>query len=597
MTDGQKVREPNWKAPKSCSAGPCDFRTFEPTTLTRRQFLSHSASLAASLSVSPFAFQILRGSPQRTVSDANLIFRNAVVFDGTGAAPLQLDVAVTTDRISAVGPRLSAPGAQELDLSGMALAPGFIDIHSHTDLELFVDPLAESKIRQGVTTEVAGQDGSSIGPWRRERAMQMSQTYRSDYGVELGFADLAGLFTQLERHPAAVNLASMVGHGTVREYVIGSVDREPTAQEIAQMQRLVAEAIRQGACGMSSGLEYVPGAFADVDELAALASALREWGLPYASHMRNEDDRLFAAVEEALNVGRQAGVPVHISHLKAQGERNWWKAQPVLEMLTAARASGIDVTYDRYPYVAYSTGLASLFPVWSRDGGTDAFLDRLRDPDLAPRIEAEVRDKVESLGSWDAVQITSTGSPGFTWAVGRRLGVLARNRNEDPYAVLLEIIVGDRNRAGMVGFGMSEENTARFLSHPLGMICSDGSALATSGPLARGTPHPRNFGTFPRVLGYYAREQKAMTLEAAIHKMTGMPAARLRLVGRGTIAEGSFADLVAFDPATVGDRATFEQPHQYPTGIHHVLVNGQFVMRDRERTDGRPGRALRRLEG
>jgi N-acyl-D-amino-acid deacylase len=309
--------------------------------------------------------------------------------------------------------------------------------------------------------------------------------------------------------------------------------------------------------------------------------------------MRNEDDQVFSAIEEAINVGRIAGVPVQISHLKAQNRRNWWKAKPILQMLEAARVDGVDVMYDRYPYVAFSTGLTNLFPVWSRDGGTAGLLGRLEQPDVATAIETGVREKVLALGSWDAVQVSSTADTTFGWAVGRKLGELAQERGEDPYALLLTLIIGNRGSCGMVGFGMSEENTEQILSHPLGMVCSDGSALATEGPLSGGTPHPRSFGTFPRVLGYYSRERRAMPLETAIHKMTGMPAKRLRFTGRGVLEPGAFADLVAFDPATVADRATFENPHQSPVGIEHVMVNGRFVLRQGEHTNELAGRIVK----
>jgi N-acyl-D-amino-acid deacylase len=262
-------------------------------------------------------------------------------------------------------------------------------------------------------------------------------------------------------------------------------------------------------------------------------------------------------------------------------------------MLMAARANGIDVTFDRYPYVAYSTGLTSLFPVWARDGGNAALLPRLDDPAHAQRIEREVRDKVAKLGSWDAVQVTSTASDSLEWAEGRRLGSLAEARGVEPCPLLLQLIRADHGRSGMVGFGMSEENTAAFLAHPLGMVCSDGSALATDGPLSSGTPHPRSFGSFPRVLGHYSRDEHLMPLETAIHKMTAMPARRLRLVDRGVVAPGAFADLVAFDPATVSDRATFANPHRYPVGIAHVIVNGEIVLHHGELTGRLPGRVLR----
>jgi N-acyl-D-amino-acid deacylase len=389
-----------------------------------------------------------------------------------------------------------------------------------------------------------------------------------------------------------VNLASMVGQGTLRSLVIGGDPRPATDAERARMAALAAEALKAGACGISSGLEYIPSAYADLAELAAVCAPLKGTGLPYATHMRNEDDESLAAIEEALNVGRISGAAVHISHLKAQGERNWWKAPVILEMFQRVRATGLDVTYDVYPYVAYATGLSNMFPVWAREGGTDSLLARLQDPAQGERIHTQVVDMVNQLGSWDAVQVSNTGADSLAWARGKRLGQLAAERGEDPYRLLLMITRQDRNRTGMVGFGMSEEDVERFLAHPLGMICSDGSALTTEGPLARGTPHPRNYGTFPRVLGRYVRERRVLALETAIHKMTGMPAARLKLQGRGAITPGAFADLVAFDPATVADRATFEEPHQYPVGIPYVMVNGQWVIRDGAHTGAAPGRVL-----
>jgi len=292
-------------------------------------------------------------------------------------------------------------------------------------------------------------------------------------------------------------------------------------------------------------------------------------------------------------IGKIAGVPVQISHLKAQGQRNWWKTSSVFELIGQARAAGTDVTFDRYPYIAYATGLTNLFPIWTLDGGTQAFLGRIQDPALRPRIEAAVRDKIVSLGSWDSVQITSTGSEELAWLRGRRLGAAAKEKNQEPYAFLLEITIKDNARIGTVGFGMNEEGTMAVLKHPLGMVCSDAGARATYGPLAQGAPHPRTYGSYPRVLGYYCREHKLMPLQTAIQKMTSMPARRLRLAGRGVIQPGAFADLVAFDPATVADKATFENPHQYPVGIPHVWVNGVHTIRGGEQTGELGGRPLR----
>ncbi len=554
--------------------------------MTRRDFLHTGVAAGAAL----LAGETLWAADPTT---ADTVLRGALVFDGTGAPPFETDIALSADRIVGVGPRLRAAGAREIDLRGLALAPGFVDIHSHADLPLFINPRAESKIRQGVTTEVVGQDGSSIGPWTSEQAARIDEGYRERYNVGLGFRDLAGFFRTLDQRGAAVNVASMVGQGTIRGFVVGEDDRPATEAEIVRMQEQVRAALRAGACGLSSGLEYTPGAFATATEIAAVAEPLRDTRLPYSTHMRNEDDRLLAAIEEAINTGRMAGAAVQISHLKCQGERNWWKVDPALQTITEARASGNDVMFDVYPYIAFSTGLANLFPIHARDGGDEAFIARLSDPAQRPALERAVRAKIDQLGSWDSVQVTSTHSDVLTWARGRRLGELATERDDDPYELLVRLIVEDRNRAGMVAFGMSEENVARKLAHPLSIVCSDGGAFAPYGPLSEGAPHPRAYGTFPRVLGHFCRELRTLPLETAIHKMTLLPASRLRLAGRGRIAPGAFADLVAFDPDRVADGATFSDPHQYPAGIPHVWVNGRAVIRDGEQTGELPGRAVR----
>jgi N-acyl-D-amino-acid deacylase len=555
--------------------------------MDRRSFLRTGA---ASAGATLFGFSPLAGS----FADHDLVLRNALLFDGLGSEPVEGDVAVAGGRIVAIGRAGTlGRGTSTVDLSGLALAPGFIDIHSHTDLSLLVNHRAESKIRQGVTTEVTGQDGSSIGPWTDERFESVRDDYRNRHGVEIDFRDLDGFFRRLERERPSTNVASMVGQGTVRGFVVGADDRPATEAEIARMQELVRAALAAGACGMSTGLEYTPGGFASPQELAALAGALAGSGLPYASHMRNEDERLFGAVEEAITIASRAGVPVQISHLKAQGERNWWKAEPVIRTILEARSSGLDVAFDVYPYVAYSTGLANLFPLSMRDGGDSAFLARLRDPETRAIGERAVREKVADLGSWDSVQVTSTGSDELAWARGRRLGQLASERGEDPFDLLLHLVIEDRNRAGMVGFGMSEENVEMQLAEPLSIVCSDGGSFAPYGPLSTGSPHPRAYGAFPRVLGHYVRERGILPLPEAIRKMTSAPARRLGFTGRGELAVGANADLVAFDPDTVADRATFEEPHQYPVGIPHVIVNGAFVVRDGEHTEARAGRVVR----
>ena len=549
----------------------------------RRTFLKQGVALGAAGLAGPVPLLSRAGAPE-------LVLRNAFLVDGSGAPGREADVAVTGDTITAVG-RVAESGLEEIDLTGRALAPGFIDIHSHADLNLLIEPRAESRIRQGVTTEVVGQDGSSI-LWSRQAMEERDARWRDAYGIEVDFRDLGGFLDRLERTPVAVNVASMVGHGTLRGAVVGFEDRPATPEEIARMQALLREGLAQGAVGFSSGLEYTPGSFAAPEELVALAEVLRGTGYPYASHMRNEDDRMLSAVEETLHVGRMAGVPVQVSHLKAQGRRNYWKAEVALNMIEAARRDGVDVHFDRYPYVAYATGLSNLFPTWARAGGNADFLRRVGDPGTAPRIETFARDKVALLGDWDAVQITSTNEE-TAWARGRRLGELAAERDVDPYALALELMRRNGGGVGMIGFGMSEENTADILAHPLGMVCSDGGAYAPYGPLGEGSPHPRGYGTFPRLLGHYVRDMQTLPLEAAVHKVTAMPAAKLRLADRGVVRTGNKADLVAFDPAKVADGATFEDPHRYPVGIDLVVVNGVPTIRDGEQTGRLAGRPIR----
>lgn len=517
----------------------------------------------------------------------DLVLRRGLIYDGTGAAPFAGDVAITAGRISAVAAGIAERGTAELDLGGLAVAPGFIDIHSHTDLQLLRDPKAESKVRQGITTEITGQDGGSVG-WGEGAFQAARERFRAD-GIQLTFRDVPGFLKWLDVNGAAVNLGSMIGAGTVRGIVVGADDRPATAEELLRMIAMVRGALAAGACGVSTGLEYTPGAFADAAELEQIMSPLSGTGLPFASHMRNEDDRLLGAIEEVIGVGQRAGVAVQVSHLKAQGARNWWKTADVLRLLEDAVAAGVDVAFDVYPYEAYSTGLSNLFPVWAREGGTERFLARLKDPATAPRIEAAVRDKIVALGSWDSVQMTSADAEEYAWVAGQRLGTLAQQRGAEPYALLLQIIRGDRARTGMVGFGMKEENVAKKLAHPLSSVCSDGGAQT----FGSGVPHPRSYGAFPRVLGHFVRELRALPLEQAIHKMTARSALRVGLRDRGRLAPGLNADVVVFDPATVADRATFESPHQYPVGIPHVIVNGEFVVRDSAHTGARPGRAAR----
>lgn len=533
--------------------------------MRRRQFLGVGIAAALTpLGHAPFV-------PGRAAHD--LILRGGTIIDGTGRPRFAADVAVTGDRITRLAPRIAERGTVEIDCRDQVVAPGFVDIHTHADGTLFEDPNLESVIRQGVTTVVIGADGSSRAPGAAT-------------------ASVRALLASIHALPPAANVATLVGLGTVRGAVVGDDDRPATSAELTRMVGLIDDALADGAVGASSGLEYTPGAFATRDELIALCRPLEARGLAYHTHMRNEDDRLLEAIDEAVAVARGAGCALQISHLKTQGPRNWGKLDEAFARVTGARDAGVDAAFDRYPYVAYQTGLTNLFPVWSRDGGIGRFLARLDDAATAARIREEALGRVELIGGWDNVQIASVSAPEDKAAEGQRLGRWAAAQGAEPYALAVAMLRRNRGTVGMIGFAMSEENLERILAHPQGMVASDGGAWATSGAARRGVPHPRGAGSFARVLGRYVQERRALTLEQAVHKMSALPASRIGLRGRGRLTEGAYADVVVFDPDTVADRATFTDPFQYAVGIAATLVNGRPVWRDGER-GARTGRAIR----
>lgn len=531
---------------------------------SRRQFVYSSTSAALALSAAPAFFRS---------AEYDLIIRGGTLYDGLGGPGRIADIAITGGRIVAIGTKLKGTAREEFDAKGLVVMPGFIDIHSHVDGSLDDDPRAESAIRQGITTIVGGQDGGSFVP-----------TPEQSFGARLAAIDALR---------PGVNMAAMIGLGSVRGAVVGDDDRPATTDELAKMVAMVESALVDGACGASSGLEYTPGAFASTDELIALARPLARRKLPYASHMRNEDDRLLDAIDEAVKVATGARCPLQISHLKTQGPRNWDKLDAAFGRVARARAAGIDAMFDRYPYLAYSTGLTNLFPVWSRDGGTAGFFGRLDNAETAAKIRTEALAKVALIGGWDNVEITSLRSPEDSAAVGKRLGSYATAVGSDPYELTVAMLRRNEGRIGMVGFAMSEDNLERILAHPQAMLCTDGGGYALDGPTRRGNPHPRALGSYPRVLGRYVRERKVITLAQAAQKMAAIPAKRLRLADRGVLAKQMAGDVVAFDADTVADKATYEEPYQYPVGIKLVVVNGAITLRNDERTGAAAGRILR----
>ena len=526
----------------------------------------------------------------------DVIIRGGQVIDGTGAAPVVADIAIEGDRIVLIGP-VQGSGRNTIDATGKIVCPGFIDIHSHTDLSLLVDPRAESKIRQGVTTEVAGQDDSSLAPLTDARLRSLQNGYGRRYGVDIGWTDFTGLFNTLEQQGIGLNFISLAGQGTIRGYVVGYENVPASARQVDAMKDLVDQAMSEGAWGLTSGLEYTPGSFADEDEIAELGRVAAGYSGFYATHMRNEDDFLVEAVTEAISTARKAEIALQIAHFKASGRRNRDKVAVCFDMIEQAIGEGMDITLDRYPYIAYATTLQNLFPTRFRAGGAEAFVGRLQSPDVLPAMRRAAVDKVDMLGDWSAVMITSVGRAENQDYVGRRVSEIVARSGQDPFEFVRELLIAENGSVGMVGFGMSEEEITSVLTHPLVMVASDGGAAAVSGPLSETTPHPRYYGTFPRVLGKYCREEGLFDLPTAVHKMTGQPAQRLGLADRGRIDVGLVADLVVFDPDTVIDQADFMNPHQYAQGIDSVLGNGAVVIDGGEHTGALPGKVLRKQAG
>ena len=554
-------------------------------SLSRRQFLKNSALLAL-------------GGPSMMIAscssrkDFDILIRGGLIFDGAGREGFAGDVGIKAGKIAAVGDLAKKSTERTIAASGLAVCPGFIDFHSHSDDDLLIDSRAESKIRQGVTTEVTGQDGNSMAPLTETMREKMDEHWRKKYGTVVDWTDFAGYFSRLEARHIAVNIISMVGQGTLRACVIGEDNKPATSADIAAMQNLAQQAFQQGAYGISSGLEYTPGSFASTEEIIELCKVMEGQGI-YSTHMHNEDDFLLEAVDEAIRIAREGGVALNISHLKASGAKNWHKVPELLAKLFDASASGLRLTCDRYPYIAYNTGLSSLFLLWSHEGGNEKFVERLNDPSLRERLGAEVAGEVEKIGGWQSVMISSLQkNPQREKYEGKSFADLIKD-GSDPFQLLVDLIIQEDGEGSMVGFGMNEEELSTILAYPPCMIASDGSALAIDGPLHKGNPHPRSYGTFPRVLGKYARDEKIFTLAECIRKITSLPAATLGLADRGRLEPGMWADVVVFDPNGVKDRATWQQPHQYPEGILFVIVNGEIVIDHGEHTGALPGKVLR----
>lgn len=524
----------------------------------------------------------------------DIIIKNATIFDGTGAKEWPADIGISGDRIRAIEKLGNAKAEIIIDAQGKAVCPGFIDMHTHSDGDIFIYPGAESKTMQGVTTEVTGNCGFSTAPLKGYNEDERRKRWLEEDDLETKWGDLDAYINQLQETGLSINHAPLLGQGTLRQNLIGAFNRPLTTAEMKQLIYSLEEGMAQGAFGLSTGLEYVPGSYTSTNELIEMSKVVARYNGLYATHMRDEEAMLLEAINESIEIGRQSGVRVEISHLKASGRANWSKQTAALNLIESARRDGINVLADAYPYTAFSTGLTSFIPTWAREGSRDDIMARLDDKETYTRLRMAVVDAVQnSPGDFSLIVISRVKTEQNQSLVGKSISEISDIWSINPPDVLLRLLREEESRVGFVGHGMSPENVKMVLSHPLVMIGSDGSAKAAIGEMLKTKPHPRSYGTFPRVLGYYSRQEKLFDFRTAIKKMTSMPANQLRLSDRGTLSRNKIADIVIFDPETVIDQATFANPHQYPLGIDYVLVNGKVVVEKGEHTGVRAGKVLR----
>ncbi|RLG49496.1 MAG: D-aminoacylase [Thermoproteota archaeon] len=540
----------------------------------------------------------------------DIVIKEGLIVDGSGRPGFKADLAVKGGRIAKIDEVIDVEADRIINAEGLAVCPGFIDIHTHSDFVLLVNPKAESKVRQGVTTEVVGNCGGSAAP-ARGAALERAKRIMSGYGIDgvewTSFSDYLNL---LERKGIAINVVALVGHGTVRQCALGMENRPPTERELQEMKSLVAEAMEAGAFGMSSGLVYPPGRYASIEELIELCKVVASYGGIYASHIRGERETIVEAVKEAIEIGRRSGVSVQISHHPAK-IGGWGKSKETLRLIEEAREEGIDVNCDMHPYIAGSTGLSALLPPWVQEGGPEKIVQRLKNEELRKKIRQDmIEEKIPGpgpcglvkRGMWDKLMLADCEKN--KGLIGLNFEEIARRRGKDPFEAYFDLLVEEEARGMVVGFYYNEEDIRRVLLHPTSMIGSDGYALAPYGPLGKGKMHPRSYGTFPMVFRKYVRGEsrkeliyddgaKLLTLEKAVMKMTSVTAKKLGLKDRGLLKEGMRADIVILDPKRVADKATYLDPYQYPEGIEYVIVNGELVIDEREHTGSLPGMVLR----
>lgn len=556
------------------------------------KILLTTALLLSLLMMSTFSPQLAQNVPY------DVVILNGTIVDGSGRARFRADIGIKGDRIARIGKLGRDSGRRQIDAKGMIVAPGFIDMLGQSESFVLIDPRVMSKVMQGVTTEITGE-GESIAPIN-ERLIKEQEDFLRRYKLNVDWRTLDEYFARLAKQGAGVNLATFVGATQVREMVIGFDNREPTASELEKMKTLVAEAMEDGALGLSTSLQYVPARFAKTDEIVELAKVAKQYGGIYITHQRSEANALDESLAEVFEIARRADIPTEIWHLKTAYKKNWGRMTEVLRKIRQARARGLDITADVYPYIAGSTSLSASLPPWVLEGGTEKMLARLRDTRIRQQLKKEISTDAKDweniyLGSGGAegVLISSVSNRSLESLLGKRLSQIAEEQQKEPLEALLDLILADNGQTGAIYFMMNEADLRAAMRAPFVSFCTDTGARATDGPLSAARSHPRGWGSYPRILGRYVRELRLLTLEQAIHKMTGMPAKRVGLADRGLLREGLFADIVIFDPQRVIDKATFEAPNQYPEGIPFVMVNGQFTVDEGKRTPALPGRPLR----
>ena len=526
----------------------------------------------------------------------DVIICDGIVYDGTGGTPVRADVGIKGDRIAAVGNLSRATAPTIVEANGLAVAPGFINMLSHSETSWFEDDRSLSELRQGVTTQIFGE--SSMGPLSDEMK-QRRVASQGDLKFKIEWTTLAEYLNYLERRGMSQNVASFIGAPTIREYVIGLEDKPPTPAQLAQMRELVRREMEAGALGITTALIYPPAFFAKTDELIELCKVAAKYKGKYTAHMRSEGAQLIEAVQETIRISREAGLPAEIYHLKASGEANWPKMDEVIKMIEKARRQGVKITADMYTYPAGGTGLDASLPPWVFDGGREAAYKRLQDPATRQKVAEAVRTPTndwENLyllsGSPDRILLASFRNDNLKPLTGKTLAEVAKMRGKDPVETIMDLLLEDRSRIGTIYFLMSEENVKKEIQQPWVSFGSDAASIAPEGVFLKSSAHPRAYGNFARLLGHYVREEKVISLTEAIRRLTSLPATNLGLDHRGLLREGMFADVVVFDPQTIADKATYDNPHQLAVGVQDVFVNGVEVLKDGEHTGAKPGRAL-----